>query len=236
MVSPFTRGQTGVTSAAMTYSDCSMFCGRVRAIRWRTAPPHPDGHGLAPARRRHKARGCAIDSGSHHLARAKPMHAGRILQLDHNQCVLNAPGLLSTANAHEARAKLSICARPRRPRAEVRARAQGHTASKKQRRYNSVSVPAKTHHRQLGRIRLAADTNQGPVRIRHGITIGYRGRIDSVRKQSPSAPRARVRALYEDGRGPVQIRRAIEAVGQASLLPRQAQKMIFSAKISEASI
>ena len=141
------------------------------------------------------------------------MHAGRILQLDHNRCVLDAPGLLSTANAHGARAKLSICALPRRPRAEVRGRDQGHTALKKQHRYSSVFAPAKTHHRQLGRIRLTADTNQGPVRIRRGITIGYRERIDSGRKQSPSAPRARVRVLCEDGRGPVQIRRSIEAIG-----------------------
>src|ERR1700680_3424296 len=98
------------------------------------------------------------------------MHAERILPLDHNQYVLNAPVLLSKANARGARAKASICALPRRPRAEVRARAQGHKTLKKQPRHNSVYVAAKTHHRQLGRTRLAADTNQGPVRIRRGIT------------------------------------------------------------------
>src|SRR6516164_8582277 len=137
------------------------------------------------------------------------MHAGRILQLDHNQCAQNAPGLLSTANARGARAKLSICALPRRPRAEVRARDQGYTALKERRRHNSESVPAKTHHRQLARNRLAADTKQWPVRIRRGTTIRFRGRIDSVRKQSPSGSPARVRILCEDGREPGQTRRSI---------------------------
>src|SRR6516225_7310895 len=139
------RGFRPADAAPALRACVRMFCGRVPAIRMRTANPLRSGHGPALRRHEREAAEYAIASGRIHPYQVISTLEERNPLPGRNPYVRDAPDPLSTANARGARAKLSICTLPRRPRAEVRARDQGHTALKKQRRHNSVFVPAKTH-------------------------------------------------------------------------------------------